>query len=49
MLWLAYEHPAWFWPVLAVMVLVALLLVVVLFKFLRGLFRRIAAARPAMA
>ena len=48
-LWLAYEHPVWFWPVLAVMVLVALVLVVVLFRFLRGLFRRFAAARPAMA
>ena len=40
-LWLAYEHPVWFWPVLAVMVLLAVVVVVVLFKFLRGLFRRL--------
>jgi Domain of unknown function (DUF4126) len=40
MLWLAWEHPLVFWPVLAVAVVVALLLVVVLFKFLRALLRR---------
>ena len=42
MLWLAWEHPMWFWPVLALAVLVALTLIVVLFKFLRGLLRRFA-------
>ena len=47
-LWLAYEHPAWFWPVLAVLVLTALVVLVVLFKFLRGLFRRLSGARPVM-
>ena len=40
MLWLAWEHAAWFWPVLAVAVVVALVLIVVLFRFLRGLWRR---------
>ncbi len=48
-LWLAYEHPVWFWPVLAVLLLTALVVVVVLFKFLRGLFRRLSGAPPAMA
>ena len=48
-LWLAYEHPVWFWPVLAVLVLVAVLVVVLLFKFLRAVFRRFAGAQPAMA
>jgi hypothetical protein len=49
MLWLAFEHPAWFWPLLAVAVLLALVLIVVLFKFLRGLVRRLAGPRPALA
>ena len=40
MLWLAYAHPLWFFPVLAVAVLLALVLTVVLFKFLRALWRR---------
>ncbi len=44
-LWLAYEHPLWFWPVLGVMVLLALVLLVVLFKFLRGIFRRLRGGR----
>ncbi len=41
MLWLAWEHASWFWPVLAVAVLVALVLIVVLFRFLRGLWLRL--------
>jgi hypothetical protein len=49
LLWLAYEHPTWFWPVLAVLVLLAVLLLLVLFKFLRGLFRRFAGPWPALA
>lgn len=40
LLWLAYAHPEWFWPVLAVAVVIALVLIVVLFKFLRALLRR---------
>jgi hypothetical protein len=49
MLWLAYEHPMWFWPVLTVLVVLAILVVVVLFKFLRGLLRRFTGSKPAMA
>lgn len=49
LLWLAYEHPLWFWPVLAVLVLLAIVVVVLLFKFLRGLIRRFAVAQPALA
>ncbi len=47
MLWLAWEHPLWFFPALALALLLAVVLIVVLFKFLRGLFRRfIPAVRP---
>ncbi len=51
-LWLAWTHPAWFWAVLAVAVVLALALIVVLFRFLRGLARRLAGgwrAREARA
>lgn len=41
MLWLAWTHPLWFWPALALAVLAGLVLVVVLFHFLRGLWRRL--------
>jgi hypothetical protein len=40
MLWLAWEHPSWFFPALAVALLVAVGLIVLLFKFLRALVRR---------
>ncbi len=40
LLWLAWAHPLWFFPVLALAVVLALVLIVVLFKFLRGLVRR---------
>ena len=40
LLWLAWEHPLWLFPVLAVAVMLALVLIVVLFKFLRALVRR---------
>ena len=48
-LWLAWAHPAWFWPALGVAVLLALALIVVLFKFLRAVLRRLfpPAARAA--
>ena len=49
MLWLAWEQPQLFWPVLAVAVAIAVTLIVVLFKFLRALFRRFAPHRPATA
>ncbi len=49
MLWLAWSHPLWFFPVLAAAVLLALVLTVMLFKFLRALLRRVvpAASPPA--
>lgn len=40
MLWLAWEHPMWFWPVLALAVVLAVVLLVLLFKFLRAFLRR---------
>ena len=40
MLWLAWEHPLWFWPVLTLSLVLAVVLLVVLFKFLRALLRR---------
>jgi hypothetical protein len=49
MLWLAWEHPLWFYPVLAVAIVIALVLIVVLFRFLRGLFRRFVPSAPAAA
>ncbi len=48
MLWLAWEHAAWFWPMLALSVLLALVLIVVLFRFLRGLWRRFAGGTAAI-
>ncbi len=49
MLWLAWEHPLWFWPLLALAVVLALVLIVVLFKFLRALLRRFSPQGPATA
>jgi len=53
LMWLAVEHPAWFFVALAVAVVAALVLTVVLFKFLRLLWRRltgrsVAAPAPAL-
>ena len=48
-LWLAYMHPLWFFPALAVAVLLAVVLTVVLFKFLRALWRRFVPAATAAA
>ncbi|MBI5718903.1 MAG: DUF4126 domain-containing protein [Burkholderiales bacterium] len=48
-LWLAVEHPAWFWPVLAAAVLLSLLLVFVLWRFLRALVRRMRGMPPPAA
>jgi hypothetical protein len=42
MLWLAWEHPLWFWPLLALALILAVVLTVVLIRFLRALFRRFA-------
>ncbi|HSM21528.1 MAG TPA: DUF4126 domain-containing protein, partial [Rubrivivax sp.] len=44
MLWLAWEHPLWFFPALAVALAVAIVLIVLLFKFLRTLLRLFAPA-----
>lgn len=49
LLWLSWTHPLVFWPVLALLVLAALVLVVVLFNFLRGLLRRLAPRRETKA
>jgi hypothetical protein len=49
MLWLAWKHPLWFFPALAVALLVAAVVTVLLFKFLRGLLRRLTGPRQAVA
>ena len=49
MLWLAVEQPVVFWPVLALAVLLALVLIVVFFKFLRALLRRFMPGPPRAA
>ena len=49
MLWLAVEHPVVFWPVLALALLLALVLIVVFFKFLRALLRRFMPRPPSAA
>ena len=48
-LWLAWEHPLWFFPLLAVMLVVSVVLVVVLFKFLRELLRRFTGNETALS
>ena len=49
LLWLAWAHPAWFWPLLALGIVLAVTLIVVLFKFLRALLRRFTPQRQATA
>ena len=41
MLWLAWEHPLWFFAALAVMLMLMIGLIVLLAKFLRGLIGRL--------
>jgi hypothetical protein len=41
LLWLAWNEPLWFFAALAVSIVLALVLTVVLFRFLRGLVRRV--------
>jgi hypothetical protein len=41
LLWLAWEQPLWFFAALALAIVTSLVLIVVLFKFLRGLLRRV--------
>lgn len=40
LLWLAWEHPVWFGVALVLAVIVAVTLIVLLFKFVRALWRR---------
>jgi Domain of unknown function (DUF4126) len=47
MLWLAWEHPLWFFAGLALAVVLMLLLIVLLAKFLHRLLRRWRTAAPA--
>jgi len=49
LLWLAWEHPLWFFPALALGLVVAVVLIVVLFKFLRALVSRFVPASRATA
>jgi len=49
LLWLAWEHPAWFAVVLGAGALVAVTLLILTFKFLRALLRRLFGRRPALA
>jgi len=47
MLWLSWTHPVAFFVALAVAVVTGLVIVVVLFRFLRGMFRRLQPQRAA--
>lgn len=47
LLWLAIEHPMWFWPALAMLIVFSLILIFVLWRFLRALLRRVRGAPPA--
>ena len=49
MLWLSWTHPTAFFVALALAVLLGLVLVVVLWRFLRALVRRLAGRRPEPA
>jgi hypothetical protein len=48
MLWLAWEQPVWFFVALAIALVVMVTLIVVLFRFLRGLVRRFRAEPAAI-
>jgi len=49
LLWLSWQHTGWFFAALAVSVVTALVSIVVLFRFLRALFRRFVPSPPATA
>jgi Domain of unknown function (DUF4126) len=49
MLWLAWEQPGWFFVALALAVLLAVVLIVLTFKFLRALWRRVFRRPPVPA
>jgi uncharacterized protein (DUF983 family) len=47
LLWLSVTYPLVFWPVLGVTIVVALVLIFVLFRFLRAVFRRLHSSSSA--
>jgi hypothetical protein len=49
MLWLAVAHPVVFWPVLGLAVVLAVVLIVVFFRFLRALLKRFMPRPPVAA
>jgi hypothetical protein len=49
MLWLAWEQPGWFFVALALAVLLAVVMIVLTFKFVRALWRRVAGRTTAPA
>jgi hypothetical protein len=49
MLWLSWEHPAWFFAALAIALVAMVGLTVVLFRFVRALARRVSGRRPVAA
>jgi hypothetical protein len=49
LLWLAWEQPWVFFPVLSLAVVLSIVLIVVLFRFLRALFKRFAPSTGALA
>ena len=49
MLWLSWSHPVWFFVALAVALVAAAVLTMLLFKFLRALWRRFAGSSQVLA
>lgn len=49
MLWLSWVHPLWFFAALALGIVLALTMIVLMFKFVRALWRRIAGRSTAPA
>jgi len=47
LLWLSWEHPAWFAVALVAAIVLALVMLVLTFKFLRALWRRLSGRRAA--
>jgi hypothetical protein len=46
MLWLAWEQPGWFFAALALAVVLAVVMIVLTFKFVRALWRRVSRRAP---
>jgi hypothetical protein len=49
LLWLSWQHPLWFFAALALGVALALTMIVLMFKFVRALWRRVAGRSAAPA